>query len=85
MKYIDSFYKHMEADGNNLMQGGLTLPALTMFYRQLKSDLLQKKDNHKVHGTVEWRLLSGLDSTRHGDISQIEVKETGRYFCGREE
>lgn len=65
VKYIDSFYKHMETENNSMMQGGLTLPALTMFYRQLKS-------------------IRDLDGTKVGSVSNIEIRETGRYFCGRD-
>lgn len=59
MTYIDAFYKHMSAETPQAIQGGLTLHALAAFYRSLKLELMNKKDENTTHGTVEWREMSG--------------------------
>lgn len=82
VNYIEAFYKHMNSDGPQAIQGGLTLHALAAFYRSLKVELMTKKDENSTHGTVEWREISGL-RTEHGSLSSVVIRESGRYFCGR--
>lgn len=65
------------------IQGGLTLHALAAFYRSLKVELMMKKDEHPIHGRVEWREISGLTATSHGQVSSETIRESGRYFGGR--
>ncbi|KAL4704002.1 hypothetical protein ACJJTC_018042 [Scirpophaga incertulas] len=79
--YIEAFYKHMNA--TTASSSGLTLPALAAFYRKLKVELLNKKDDHHVHGTVPWRCVEGLTPECHGALADIQVHESGHYFCGR--
>lgn len=82
VNYIEALYKHMSSETPQAIQGGLTLHALAAFYRSLKVELISKKDEQPVHGTVEWREISGL-AEHHGPVSNETVRESGRYFCGR--
>lgn len=82
VNYIEAFYKHMNAETPQAIQGGLTLHALAAFYRSLKIELMTKKDETPVYGTVEWRETESL-GVEHGAISRETVRESGRYFCGR--
>lgn len=83
VNYIDAFYKHMSSDTPQAIQGGMTLHALAAFYRSLKVELMTKKEESPIHGTVEWREMAGLTIANHGAISPIVVRESGRYFCER--
>lgn len=78
--YMDSFYNYMNTDIPQSIQGGLTLQALATFYRGLKVELLNRKDEHSVHGTVEWRKFEGLTTETHGAESSEVIRESGRYF-----
>lgn len=83
VNYIDAFYKHMSSDAPQSIQGGMTLHALAAFYRSLKVELMTKKEDNPIHGTVEWREMAGLTANTQVAISPIVVRESGRYFCGR--
>lgn len=80
--YIEAVYKHMSQDKTLNVQRGMTLPALATF-RALKTELMTKKDDHPIHGTVEWRRIAGLTPVSHGEEVNLIIRETGRYFCGQ--
>lgn len=57
----------MEIDGPAQLQGGMTLPALANYYRELKRDLLKKKDGHYCT-SPSWNsfmeTVAGIDKDR---------------------
>lgn len=75
----------MRADNPSSLLSGLTLLALAKFYTNLKNDLLKKVEDGTMYGTVEWRNISTLAQASHGDVFNLVVRESGRYFCGRPE